>query len=72
MGGDQECDVRREQGQRDLDARVARPSSQAEAQPTNANPKGDFAYHNQGERSGGLPEREDAGTRRGNGKAVKN
>ena len=53
-----ERDIRRHQGKRDLHARIARPTTQAEAEPTDANSIDDLADYDQREGSGGLADRE--------------
>ena len=66
----QKGDIGRHQRQRDLDARIARPAAQPQADPADADAEGDFADDDQGERAGCLRQREQAGCDRGDREAV--
>ncbi len=66
----QERDVGRQQGQRNLDARVARPAPQAQAGPADADSVGDLADDDEGESPRRLGEGEQPAGRRGYGEAV--
>ncbi len=63
-------EIWRHQRQRDLDARVARPFAQAQAEPADANSVNDFADHDQREGAGGLRRRKRAGAHRQDREAI--
>ena len=66
----QERQVRRQQRQRDLDARIARPAAQAQAEPADGDAVGDLAHDDESEGAGGVAEGEQAGAHRGHREAV--
>ena len=57
MGGKQKGNIGRHQRQRDLDPRIARQPSQAQAEPADGNAVSQFPDNDQNECSGGLAER---------------
>ena len=67
---DQEREVRRQQRQRDLDARIARPAAQAQAEPADGDAVGDLADDDEDEGAGGVGEGKQAGAHGGDREAV--
>ena len=66
----QEREVRGQQRQRDLDARIARPAAQAQAEPADGDAIGDLAHDDESKGARGVGEGEQAGAHGGDREAV--
>ena len=66
----QEREVRRHQRQRDLDARIAGPAAQAQADPADGDAVGDLAHDDEREGASSVGEGEQAGAHGGDREAV--